>query len=338
MTALQHFVTNLPLLLYTTSIVLHSTGLYLLTSVRRKRNQDLIIIQLSIAEIGMNVLDITQNIIARYPKNKQSLPYLIIVNCCFFVIPFFLIIIFLTIDRFLEVYFNIRYQVYFRARFVLLFLMSGWCIGFITGIVLLCIKIKYGIEVRKYIYKWMFPPYEVLFLVIAACTYCYIYTKYTRTRKQKLSLGEIECRNKTSNMADIQVLDSDKVNKETLPLSKFATNKIVPHNENIRKFNRKRKHSLIKKRNFFVPSFIILTFILFVLIPDMINMTYFYVSKRGTTFLSNILLCLYALGFIADALIYIFLQKHLRNLFLRKFCYRVWHAKSFQSSISVLTN
>ena len=166
----QELIKNIPLLFYTIAIILHSTGIILLTKIQRMRNQDLIILHLSVSELFMCLLDIAQNIMTRdrYANQSTSLAvsYVIIANCCFFVVPSFLIIITLTVDRFLEVLLNIKYQLYFTKLTVKLVLALNWSLGAALGTLLISIKTIHGTKVRLIIFMVVFPVLHVIFLVL----------------------------------------------------------------------------------------------------------------------------------------------------------------------------
>lgn len=75
-----------------------------------------------------------------------------------------------------------------------------------------------------------------------------------------------------------------------------------------------RTQARLKKVNFIPPFLIIFNFIVFVIAPDIANMTFFYLTDSGEQIHTNTLVIIYVVGFINDAIIYIFLQLHLRKL------------------------
>ena len=91
------------------------------------------------------------------------------------------------------------------------------------------------------------------------------------------------------------------------------------------KDSKKDKTPVFRRRNFFAPTLILFTFVLFVVIPDTLNLFFHYAETiKLSEDTQNILLCLYSLGFIMDGFIYIFLQKHLRNMLLKVCSRRKW--------------
>ena len=377
----KNFLTNIPIPLYIISITLHITGIFLLTTQRsRRRNQDIIILNLSICELWMSICDLVQNILMRsgqgsYIMKSQGYQYLILVQCTFFVLPSLLFMIVLTVDRFFEVYLNIRYYIYFSRKKVTVIIVVCWLVGMLLAVTLFAWKWKRPLDATSVIYQYLLPTVEGVFLIIAATTYSYIYKKYRSGLKcprlgkvipnvvpiplapQKLYVRSLSSSSASeeiippkvsarplfnrsispttegtfktkstpnnSSTTNVDILDSECFNipdKKPSTLKKRSSSvfrKFSTFSQGIvqRAFRRKR---VIRKQNFFVPSLIIVTFVLFVIVPDTLNLFLFYISKQGTSTHSNVLLIMYALGFIADATIYIFLQKQIRNSLFRK--------------------
>ena len=267
----------IPLPLYLMAIALHVFGCFIIiTKVKNRRNQDRIILNLSVAEICMACSDVTQNILmTMLPVHSKVIRYLTIIQCSMFVFPCFLIMITLTLDRFFEVFLNIRYSCFVTTLKMKQTLLICWCSGFMLAAVLVPLSIgtvHYQL-IACVIYKYIFPITEGMFLVIAICSYAYIYNKFRQ-------------------------------------LNKLPGIKTLELKGEYRKIER-------RKRRVFAPFLIVLTFIGFVIIPDLANLMLFYVFKNGTNFHSNLLLICYALGFISDAVIYLFVQRHIKRHALR---------------------
>jgi len=73
-----------------------------------------------------------------------------------------------------------------------------------------------------------------------------------------------------------------------------------------------------KKRKFFVPTLIIFTFFLFAIIPDQLHLFLFYIYDIGSNTFLNTILLMYVVGFICDAVIYIFFQKTTYSILRKK--------------------
>ena len=89
------------LVLHIVSIGLHCLGIYLLLNLNHeKSNQPVILMNLSIAEIFMSAFDLVYNIMIKLKIDRNISEYFYIIQCTCFVIPSFLILTFLALDRF----------------------------------------------------------------------------------------------------------------------------------------------------------------------------------------------------------------------------------------------
>lgn len=275
-TTTEYVFENLPLPFYVISITLHGIGIFLLRSLRTRKNQDSIILNLSVAETIMSCCELTQNVLQRfYPVSSDPVSYLTIAQCTLFVLPSFLIMTVLTLDRFFETYLNLKYVCYFNKNTTRYFLSACWLSGFVCASVLLTLRYR-NVNTATVIFKYIFPVTEGIFLMTAIVSYSYIYTKFRKVHHQ-------------------------------------------PCHSRLEFYGHQARTKYRMRRNFFPPFLIVLSFVLFVILPDITNLMLFYVFNVGTTLHSNILLTFYVLGFICDAVIYIFLQNHIRRQFYKMF-------------------
>ena len=257
------------LVLHIVSIGLHCLGIYLLLNLNHeKSNQPVILMNLSIAEIFMSAFDLVYNIMIKLKIDRNISEYFYIIQCTCFVIPSFLILTFLALDRFFEVYLNLKYPIYFSRKAVLRWLSACWFLGSIQGVIMVILQVVYGIRSLRYIFVILFPFFELIFFTVAFVAYSYLYIKYRKMQRKVHSLQHTSL--------------------------------------------------VFRRRKMFVPTLILFTFFLFVIIPDQLHLFMFYVCKKGSDLMMHIILTLYVTGFICDACIYIFLQKSIRNLLMKK--------------------
>lgn len=274
--ALEYAFENIPLPFCVISISLHGIGIFLLTSLKTRRNQDVIILNLSIAELIMSCCEMAQNILHHvYPVSSLAVSYLTVAQCTLFVFTSFLIMIVLTLDRFLETFLNLKYVCYINKTTTRRCLFVCWLSGWTCGSVLLPLRYYHDKNIATVIFKYIFPITEGIFLITAAACYSYIYAKFRKLNYQPFQ-GKPE-------------------------------------------FYGHQARTKYRKKKFFPPFLIMISFVLFVVLPDIANLLLFYVFKNGITLHSNILSTFYVLGFICDAVIYVFLQKHVRKQFYRIF-------------------
>ena len=279
--SVETFFKNLSIPLYAIALSFHSLGIYLMTNVQtRNRIQDIIIINLSITEIFMSICECSQNIILRFNINPIVVDYFIVLECALFVLPSVWIMGLLALNRFLEIYLNIKYNLIVNRKRIRIPLIVFWVIGVLNALTLVYLRSKYD-TVSTIIFKFLLPTSEALFVFIAVGSYSYIWKKF--------------CEQRT------------KIHRRS------------------QQFNRQRMGFLKKK--FFPPFLIIVAFFIFVLIPDLLNLVFLHVLKlKESPMINSIIQVLYVIGFICDALIYIFLQPHVARLLYSKL--RLLRAKS----------
>lgn len=80
----------------------------------------------------------------------------------------------------------------------------------------------------------------------------------------------------------------------------------------------------LKKSAFILPSLLVLTFLLFIILPDFIQLGYSISGEPMANNLGVVLFCLvlYRISPIADAVLYIFLLKDIRRFLAKKFSFR----------------
>lgn len=270
MEAVENILYYQLLILHCFSISLHCLGIFLLShQIKKDRSHQVpIMMNLSVAEIFMSIFDFTYNVMTRENFNNNIRTYVYTIQCTCFVISCFLILTVLTLDRFFEVYLNLKYPIYFTKGVVRICLAGCWAIGFSLGMALCVARYLYGTNTLDVIYRVLFPLFEIIFFTVAVMTYTYIYSKYRLLLRNPVG-------------------------------------------------NRNRSNAFGKPK-FFVPTLIIFTFFFFAIIPDQLHLFLFYIYDIGSKLLLNIILTLYVIGFICDAVIYIFFQRTTRQILRMK--------------------
>lgn len=270
------------------NVLLHGTGIYLLNVLHRKGKsniQNIYILHLSVSELLMNSLEIIRTsllLLIEYkisPNVCQQLEhYLSIVMFTGISFVFYLTMVFITIDRLLNIVLVIRYRVYWSERKAKLLLRGTWISG---AFMLACISCAYYIseyDWENLFYKMFYPSLEFIFIALALVTYILIFRKYNNSERVLLARRK-----------------SVRNNKK--PDSSFQ---------------------VFRKSRFFVPVLLILTFLLFMVIPDMIILFIGVVMNQMSDILLTSCWISYAVSNMTDACIYIFMQDTVRDLFIKK--------------------
>lgn len=255
-------------------VVLHIIAVVWLLQRKCRRvseSQRLFLINLSLSEILIAGIGLLRRLFAL--KTSQRIDfYMILVQNTGCILAYYLIMIILTADRFFEVYLNIRYPIFWngkRSRYIMCFV---WLVSFIVSVISIAIQQSITIEeFFKFCYVYYFPIAELIFLIVATTTYSYVLKLIRRNRLQRLS---------TSVRFD---MTECCINTGT----------------------QNRRKRVRKMRGFVVPTLLIITFILFVIVPDLIYFFSYILKRPVHSILDRLLPFIYYFGFSSDAFIYI---------------------------------
>lgn len=276
------------------TITLHLFGLFLLRNVKASQNfheiQRYLLIQLSLYELVCGLSFLVEDVIILLidyngSSNtvllaKVKLVLVTIINLPSFIL-FVTIMLFITIDRFLYVYLNIRYPLVCRLRKIKI-IFGVWQMTLVLLALLIIIFHQHASSFNT-VAKFMWPIGDVLFLAVSIGTYSYVFMKIRKNRK-----------------IDTQI--SSRVNSE-------GRNELQLNCET--QFSRDivRKNSLMKP--FFMLGLLILSFSVFIIIPDEVVFWHLLLNLKINEDLNSIMTIVFKLGYFSDAFIYIFLQKEI---------------------------
>ena len=204
--------------------------------------------------------------------------HLEIVNFTLFSMMYYSAMLFITIDRLVACTITFTYAARWNFR-----KGGNLLIGTTIFAVLYWIAIEvYHIyfprtDIAPSVTCYFYLPFDCLFVVTAVTTYTIIFTKYSNAVRRRAS---------TVASASSQ-----------------------------KKYKKPNHLDVLKKSKFYVSALLILTFILLVVLVD-ISYVVLYRTNRGFVGQHNrgIMKICYTVSFLFDALIYIFLQSHLRKL------------------------
>jgi len=125
---------------------------------------------------------------------------------------------------------------------------------------------------HKIAYSYLWPILDALFLMVAVGTYSYFFVKIKENRKQVYQIA--------SRIVSAQ-----------------SSNKKVRRNLSI--------------KSFFMPGILVITFIIFIVIPDETTFFHQALNIEISEKLDFVLIVLFKFGYLSDAIVYIFLQKEI---------------------------
>ena len=251
-------------------IILHIFAVSLLLKVKLisySASQKYLLVSLSLTELSFGISMFVDIIIDLLGLAEKFNMYLQAFQLILLYPMYLCIMILLTLDRFLEFRFNIKYPLIWSPKKTVIVLCLLLCISLIVFICMLpiCDKIN---NLRKYFLGCIYAPIACAYLLLASLTYYQIFKKIKETKKKSREL---------------------------------------------KKYVRKdQPNQSVNQLQVFLPSFIILTFLLFNIFPILLMLLYDFVFSEAK-WLVGLLIILRLLGWIADPLIYIFTLKSVRK-------------------------
>lgn len=253
------------------SISFHIVGLILLRQTTSSQvNQKIYLIHLSIIEI----IFLTSHNAPLYLKivhPNETIAYYyvglsIIVGIA---LPWYNLLIAITVDRFLQVYLNIKYELYITQKITKGIIFCCWLFGITLWLILFLLKYLKDVDSIVIVHTFILQAYHSSVIVVFLLTYGYIYYRI-----------------KKMNNSDTSINDTQNV-----------------------------------KTNF-IPFWIVISFIFFILVPETIH---FFVSLKdreggyshGRLDMFIAAMMLFDVGCLVDALLYILLNRFIRERFCR---------------------
>ena len=265
------------------TMMAHVLGCYLLTCQYEngvQNSQQLYLINLAVSEGSLNFLQLLTNHVG-VDVDSSSLTvvrhYIKTVRGYGFNTVYLLTMIYLTFDKLLDIHLNIKYHLYWNEQRTKYLITTTWCLTLTSAITVSIVYHYTGFKVHEGLDLYVYPTFNIIFLIIASLTYGFIFHKYKKSRHPPVQLGNTQVRQST-----------------------------------FRVFQRSR---------FYIPVLLITSFILFMAVPDFIQMACVASgqSHDGHFVLTTCLRILWAISYFIDAVIYILIKTSVRNLLKEKF-------------------
>ena len=173
--------------------ILHTLGGYLLIYQYRNGSQDsyqLFLINLSISEGVANLLQFLINPIS--DMFSMSINVALVINKVQyyiktlrgygFVTVYFLTMIYLTLDKLFDILLNIRYPLYWNELYTRNLLTITWAMSISTAITVSIVHHYTGVDFHVILDMYIYPIFDIVFIIIAVLTYGFIFHKYKQTR------------------------------------------------------------------------------------------------------------------------------------------------------------
>ena len=275
-------------ILYVVIIIFHSVGLYLLVSLHKDGRSDIqliLIMNLSVTEILLSIFNMLEKFLEEESLNNSetfdvAAKYLSIVLMTPFEFSHYMNMLYITINKLLEVLLNIKYELYCTFSKVKYLIGVTWLVGIVFCASIILVEIFAGYELESLII-YSLVAFDFAFIVIAVGSNSYIFHKYRK-----------------SCIAPVQTTPQPSI------------------------------WNVFRNSRFYVSALMILSFLLLVVTPDVINILVprnveddvededivdIYVNAVDIVldFMIN-------LSYLSNALIYIFMHTPVKQLLLRK--------------------
>ena len=254
-------------------ILVHVIALRMLISVKNNNvsgTQKLLLIVLCVTELTFTVSDIGSTVLHFLGLFQfRNVIWMFSISSC--IVMYIFVMILITVDRFMEIYLNIKYDIHWCTKKTKVVLAVALVMSLLSGIPAIMVGWREPCDVFKVFSLYVYPILEAVFVIVASFTYFYIIKQVRRHRKV-----------------------SERIEKQL--------------SENNKRPNQKPRNNRFK---IFVPTLIIITFMLFTIGPNIIKLCVFLdiIQKENEAHIAYIFI---AIGFIADPLIYILNMKSIR--------------------------
>ena len=254
-------------------ILVHVIALRMLISVKNNNvsgTQKLLLIVLCVTELTFTVSDIGSTVLHFLELFQfRNVIWMFSISSC--IVMYIFVMILITVDRFMEIYLNIKYDIHWCTKKTKVVLAVALAMSLLSGIPAIMVGWREPCDVFKVFTLYVYPILEAVFVIVASFSYFYIIKQVRRHRKV-----------------------SERIEKQL--------------RENNKRPNQKPRNNRFR---IFVPTLIIITFMLFTIGPNIIKFCVFLdiIQKENEAHIAYIFI---AIGFIADPLIYILNMKSIR--------------------------
>lgn len=287
------------------SMSLHAIGLYILHTLKGSNtingSQRIFLFNLSLSEFSVMSCEPIKAVLKFHHQHRLK-EFVTIIQLAGFSLVYYFSMVYLTADRFFEMYLNLKYHLYWNELSTRYLMWSVWFICCLVNVVC-CLLYEYeDVNIIRVCYIYIFPICELIFIIVALITYTYVIKIAFIMFRKRRRIGVVVN----------QVVYNDQ-------LSQISTcNSTVSTTTTTTTQHRMKKRVMFREPAFYVPTLLIMTFIVFMVIPDLIylfavlNFISITEEFRAGIFMT------YFVSFTCDAVIYIFLSPPVRKTLLKK--------------------
>lgn len=276
----------------------------------------LLIINLSVIELSMKIFEFIRHVLAfvrqytRYDSvvTREIQYHIKILLFTGFTPIYYISMTYITINKLLDIALNIRYALYVHEERAKRLVQITWFICPIMAATCSLAHACVGYRFENVFYTYIYPTFDFGFVLVALVTYSFIFHRFKKTRLKPPPSS------------------TRKVGGTTTATRKVGADETPPPT-NIRLATRFVRQSIItinvfQNSRFYVSVFLILSFLTFLVIPDIVYLVYGIILNHDSSTLKSAIQIFYEISFLVDGYIYIFMQPNVRDFVRRKLgCY-----------------
>ena len=256
---------------------------------------------------------------------NQVQDYVMIIMFAGISVVYYLDMIYLTLDKCAEIWWNIKYPLYWDKRRTKQLLTGTWLMASCLVLVVALLHTYTAYDWKVHMFTYCFPALNFLFLVIASFSYGFIFYKYKQTHdsplmkvtthKSKIGANSNDENNNTTT-TEAELI---RENKLYLERNKRNNKSNIKARSTILVTRRQSSFEVFRKSKFMMIFLLIVTFIIFIVIPDLTLLFVEIVNGQESRDIMVVCWIMYAVGNLFDCYIYIFMQSSVKKLLIRKF-------------------
>lgn len=272
------------------TVICHSCGFYLLKCLRRQGHTDvqiILVMNLSVTEILLNMsyiilfvlkISVTMN---SMKSISDIVHYIDIISAVFVNFNYYMTMIYIALNKMLQVFLNIKYSLFCRTSNVKYLLAATWLTSLSLCSIVLGADTIEGFNFHKTV-KYFYTSFDFLFIAIFVVSHTYIFSQYRHACSMPPHCSTTRNRN--------------------------------------HKRKKQGVWKTFRASRFYLSCVLIITFTFLTIIPKLVALFVFpYIKNDHVTIACGILIGLfYHVSFLVDALIYVFMDRAVWLLLRKK--------------------
>ena len=273
------------------NLILQCTGAFLLISVFKNNHETVemvYLINLSITGLIANIVILLEECtylisksIGISPNHKiifEDITHYFHITTYVIFCAYYMQMIYITLDRLLVVLLNLRYPLYWNEMKSRKLLAATWLVAIVTSVSISIAHGQAGLDHQFIFIHYISPIYNIVFVVFSVGTYSYLFHQFRLTRMKPTTSA----------------------------------------NNALEKAQKESTWQIFRKSRFYVSVLLVISFLLFMVIPNVITVFQRWALNRKSPAAIHFLKIFHQLLFLSNGTIYVLLQPNVRKILWRK--------------------